>query len=129
MSKLQEQLICLVTRGTKIDHEPNGRDDYANAAAGVVWRIRLAQAQAQDVVLAAPGLYSGDETLSEPRVLKPSTAPAEQPAPSPHRFDPPAHYLKSGQPREPWWPYVDSGGDMTWSSFRVMRASDWTNRN
>jgi phage terminase large subunit-like protein len=37
--KLQEQLLTLVTRGARIDHEPNGHDDWANAAAGVVCAI------------------------------------------------------------------------------------------
>ena len=32
---LQEQLLCLVTRGTKVDHEPGGHDDWANSCAGV----------------------------------------------------------------------------------------------
>ncbi len=34
--ELQEQLITLVIRGSKIDHEPNGHDDFANAAAGAL---------------------------------------------------------------------------------------------
>jgi hypothetical protein len=33
---LTEQLVCLVWRGSRIDHEPNGHDDHANAAAGAV---------------------------------------------------------------------------------------------
>ncbi|WP_409188750.1 hypothetical protein [Bradyrhizobium sp. RDM4] len=40
LPKLQEQLLALVTRGARIDHEPNGHDDWANAAAGVVCIIR-----------------------------------------------------------------------------------------
>ena len=34
--KLQEQLLTLVIRGSKIDHQPGDHDDYANAAAGAV---------------------------------------------------------------------------------------------
>jgi hypothetical protein len=30
---LTEQLVCLVWRGARIDHEPNGHDDHANACA------------------------------------------------------------------------------------------------
>lgn len=30
--KLQEQLLTLVMRGSKVDHEPGGHDDHANAA-------------------------------------------------------------------------------------------------
>jgi len=33
---LQEQLLTLVWRGTKIDHQPGDHDDYANAAAGAL---------------------------------------------------------------------------------------------
>lgn len=32
--KLQEQLLGLIRRGEKIDHQPGEHDDYANAAAG-----------------------------------------------------------------------------------------------
>lgn len=35
--KLQEQLLTLVIRGTRIDHQPGDHDDWANAAAGAVW--------------------------------------------------------------------------------------------
>ena len=31
--KLQEQILTLVVRGTKIDHQPGDHDDWANAAA------------------------------------------------------------------------------------------------
>jgi hypothetical protein len=37
---LTEQLICLVWRGPRVDHEPGGHDDHANAVAGVVHLIR-----------------------------------------------------------------------------------------
>jgi hypothetical protein len=36
ISELQEQLLTLVLRGGKIDHQPGDHDDYANAAAGAV---------------------------------------------------------------------------------------------
>lgn len=35
--KLQEQILGLVVRGTKIDHLSGEHDDFANAAAGAVW--------------------------------------------------------------------------------------------
>jgi hypothetical protein len=35
--ELQEQLLTLVWRGTKIDHLPGDHDDFANAAAGVAY--------------------------------------------------------------------------------------------
>lgn len=34
--KLQEQLLTLVWRGTKIDHQPGDHDDFANAVAGAI---------------------------------------------------------------------------------------------
>lgn len=36
IGKMQEQLLTLVWRGTKIDHQPGDHDDWANAAAGAV---------------------------------------------------------------------------------------------
>jgi hypothetical protein len=55
--KLQEQLLTLVMRGAKVDHEPNGADDWANAAAGVVWRIRNAKRFAAPKPV-MPGFFS-----------------------------------------------------------------------
>jgi hypothetical protein len=37
IGKLQEQLLTLVWRGTKIDHMPADHDDFANAVAGVIY--------------------------------------------------------------------------------------------
>jgi hypothetical protein len=34
--ELTEQLLTLVVRGSKIDHQPGDHDDYANAAAGAI---------------------------------------------------------------------------------------------
>ena len=36
IGKLQEQLLTLVIRGAKIDHQPGDHDDFANAAAGAI---------------------------------------------------------------------------------------------
>lgn len=36
---MQEQLLTLVWRGTKIDHQPGDHDDFANAAAGAVMLV------------------------------------------------------------------------------------------
>jgi hypothetical protein len=55
--KLQEQLLTLVMRGSKIDHEVNAADDWANAAAGVVWRIRNATRFAAPKPV-MPGVFS-----------------------------------------------------------------------
>jgi hypothetical protein len=52
--KLQEQLLTLVVRGTKIDHENNSHDDWSNAAAGCVWMIRSAARAAADVRIVEP---------------------------------------------------------------------------
>lgn len=35
--KLQEQLLTLVVKGSRIDHQPGDHDDWANAVAGAVW--------------------------------------------------------------------------------------------
>lgn len=40
VGKLQEQLLGLVWRGRRIDHQTGEHDDWANAAAGVVWLFR-----------------------------------------------------------------------------------------
>jgi hypothetical protein len=37
--KLQEQLLTLVRRGARIDHQPGDHDDWANAVAGVVQEV------------------------------------------------------------------------------------------
>jgi hypothetical protein len=37
--KLQEQLLTLVRRGARIDHQPGDHDDWANAVAGVVQTV------------------------------------------------------------------------------------------
>jgi hypothetical protein len=34
--KLQEQLLTLVVRGSRIDHQPGDHDDWANAVAGAI---------------------------------------------------------------------------------------------
>jgi phage terminase large subunit-like protein len=34
--RLEEQLLSLVIRGARIDHQPGGHDDYANAACGAL---------------------------------------------------------------------------------------------
>lgn len=36
LPRLQEQLLTLVRRGARVDHQPGDHDDWANAAAGVV---------------------------------------------------------------------------------------------
>ena len=36
---LEQQLLGLVWRGSKIDHQPGEHDDYANAVAGVVRQL------------------------------------------------------------------------------------------
>jgi len=36
IAKLQEQLLTLVIRGARIDHQPGDHDDWANAVAGLV---------------------------------------------------------------------------------------------
>ena len=41
VAKLQEQLLGLVWRGSRIDHQSGEHDDFANAAAGAVWAVNV----------------------------------------------------------------------------------------
>lgn len=59
---LQEQLLTLVYRGSKIDHLPGDHDDYANACAIAIW---LAVSR-PTVALPPPGLVGAFVT---PRVF------------------------------------------------------------
>jgi hypothetical protein len=51
ITELQEQLLTLVIRGDKIDHQPGDHDDFANAAAGALW---LVTRPAQSGLIAVP---------------------------------------------------------------------------
>lgn len=42
--RLQEQLLTLVVKGSRIDHQSGDHDDWANAVAGAVWRTVKARA-------------------------------------------------------------------------------------
>jgi hypothetical protein len=39
IGELQGQLLGLVWRGSKIDHQPGDHDDWANSCAGAVWSV------------------------------------------------------------------------------------------
>ena len=54
LPKLQEQFLTLVTRGARVDHEPNGHDDFANAAALVICVIRDSKKKVQEIQIHAP---------------------------------------------------------------------------
>src|SRR5215468_8922479 len=54
--ELQEQLLTLVIRNGKIDHQPGDHDDYANAAAGALW---LVSGQADAAVIGTPIIVVG----------------------------------------------------------------------
>lgn len=41
--KMQEQLLTLVVKGARIDHQTGDHDDFANAVAGAVWRTLKAR--------------------------------------------------------------------------------------
>jgi hypothetical protein len=43
VAELQEQLLTLVYRGSKIDHQPGDHDDHANAAAGALLLVGLSE--------------------------------------------------------------------------------------
>ncbi len=53
--ELQEQLLTLVIRGGKIDHQPGDHDDFANAAAGAIW---LTEPAIQAVPIVVPMIFS-----------------------------------------------------------------------
>lgn len=55
--KLQEQLLTLVFRGARIDHQPGDHDDFANAAAGAIWAC-VPQAS-DEVAIVAPIIITG----------------------------------------------------------------------
>jgi hypothetical protein len=76
ISELQEQLLTLVWRGGKIDHEPGGHDDWANAAA-----VALVLA-----VPARPSLHVSPELRARIQggpssTLAATTQPPQNPAP------------------------------------------------
>jgi hypothetical protein len=52
---LVEQFMCLVWRGSKIDHEPNSHDDWSNSCA---LAIHLVRDRGRGVVIAGPIVYS-----------------------------------------------------------------------
>jgi hypothetical protein len=60
---LEQQLLSLVWRGGKIDHQPGEHDDYANAAAGVVRLLSAARnvAATAETFKWAMGLNLSDE--------------------------------------------------------------------
>jgi hypothetical protein len=51
ITELQEQLLTLVIRNGRIDHQPGDHDDYANAAAGALWMVAP---EADGAVIAEP---------------------------------------------------------------------------
>jgi hypothetical protein len=48
--KLQEQLLGMVVRGTRVDHLPGEHDDFANAVAGAVWLLRKQESAGRTIV-------------------------------------------------------------------------------
>jgi hypothetical protein len=55
-TELQEQLLTLIVRSGRIDHQPGDHDDYANAAAGALW---LVAGTGNAAVIAAPIIVTG----------------------------------------------------------------------
>ncbi|MGY4193380.1 hypothetical protein [Bradyrhizobium sp. USDA 4520] len=62
--KLQEQLLTLVVRGARIDHEPNGHDDFANAVCGAICAVRDSKAAAFNVEIGSPVQVAGADEYS-----------------------------------------------------------------
>jgi hypothetical protein len=80
--KLLEQILTLVHRGGRIDHENGGHDDYANAVAGCVSLIRPNVFQ-EKIPIVMPGYYANGVEISAPRSVSLSQAAVEQPPESP----------------------------------------------
>ena len=59
--KLQEQLLTLVIRGSKIDHLPGDHDDSANAACGA---LVLASAPQPQVIITPPQYFGQRSSFS-----------------------------------------------------------------
>jgi hypothetical protein len=55
LPKLQQQLLGLVWRGRKIDHQQGEHDDWANVVAGVVWSA--ARREVKPRILACIGAF------------------------------------------------------------------------
>jgi hypothetical protein len=56
ITELQQQLLTLIVRSGRIDHQPGDHDDYANAAAGALW---LVAGTVNAAVIAAPIIVTG----------------------------------------------------------------------
>jgi len=56
--KLQEQLLTLVTKGGKTDHQTGDHDDWANAAAGALWMAHNANS-VRPFIIATPIVVHG----------------------------------------------------------------------
>jgi hypothetical protein len=69
ITKLQEQLLTLVIKGARIDHQPGDHDDWANAVAGAVWR---AIGDIDDTVANWIGAYCPKEPSPPPAPSAPS---------------------------------------------------------
>jgi hypothetical protein len=54
--ELQEQLLTLIVRSGRIDHQPGDHDDFANAAAGALWLVAGA---ANAAIIAEPIVVVG----------------------------------------------------------------------
>ena len=105
--KLQEQLLTLVMRGTKIDHEPHGHDDFANAAAGVIWKIRHAQKFALAEIV-QPSVYSNGNWWPNANPVPAAASPLER-ATSPCQPPAPVGGFKPSR-SEPWYPFINGDG-------------------
>jgi hypothetical protein len=57
LPKLQEQLLTLVVRGARVDHEPGSHDDWGNACAGVVWVIKHWARRFEPQMVGVPVMY------------------------------------------------------------------------
>lgn len=70
--KLQEQLLCLVIKGTRIDHQSGDHDDWANSMAGAVAGLITVQPM---IFVPPPDMSPGANGLSIDEFGRPASAP------------------------------------------------------
>ena len=105
----QERVIAKFVRAVQV-----AREDAAAAEVkeSEILRQRVAELEDQVARLtAAPKALPPPEAeaLPNPPVVEQAAPPSSPPSPPPSpRWSPPSHWLRSGQPPEPWRPFVQA---------------------
>ena len=101
VAELQEQLLTLVWRGAKIDHQVGDHDDYANAAAGVLVGLGAG---------VASGWIEYYRANTPGKAVAQTAAPATTPTPRPTDPLPPPDTIRMQAPA-PFAAFYPSGDD------------------